>query len=232
MIWKNQRVRKITRGVLEKFGLIEVFFDIYTWYQNIRPLENINQVYNPEYIKNHGYCGDRDLQTKGFHAREIARLLSPQKVLVAGCAEGNAVRAFHDLDIEAWGFDIIPSILEDNDPLRKFLKIGSMSSIPFSSADNFDVFVCTDVFEHIYLKDIPIMIDEIYRLGVDWLALIISHDSISLGHVTLKSLKWYKKQFEGKYQLIPETKTMCYPGVYGLDPDVSRSRFSFWKRTG
>jgi len=230
MIIKNQRIRRYSRTILAQTGLLQSFFDIYTWYHNVKPPINFKKIYNALYISNHGYDSAEDLRIKEFQAREIARLLTPRKVLVAGCARGNAVLAFHNLGIEAWGFDIIPNTLSESHFLRRYLRLGSILNIPYSSKDNFDTFVCTDVFEHIYIKDVPLMVTEIYRIGADSLALIINHDGLNPGHVTLKPLGWWAQQFQGTYRLAAEKKTALVPGIYGLDPSAGRPYFTFWEK--
>lgn len=231
-IIKNQKIRQYSRNILLKMGLLEKFFDIYTWYQNAKPPVASNKIYDAQYISNHGYDRAEDLRIKEFQAREIVRLLRPRKVLVAGCAQGQAVLAFHNLGIEAWGFDIIPYTLPENHFLRSYLRTGSILNIPYSSNDNFDTFVCTDVLEHIYIKDIPQMVSEIYRIGADCLALIINHDGLHPGHVTLKPLGWWAWQFQGSYRLAGEKKTALVPGIYGLDPSSGRPYFTFWDKWG
>jgi hypothetical protein len=229
-MFKNDKFRKYLRSILEKIGLLRLFFDVYTLYQNIKPSIRLDKFYDGEYISQYSYDSAEDLQLKEYHAREICRLLNPRKVLVAGCAQGNAVLAFHNLGIEAWGFDIIPNALPESHFLRTYLRLGNILNIPYSREDNFDTFVCTDVFEHIYIRDIPQMVNEIYRVGVDSLALIINHDGLNPGHVTLKPLGWWARQFQGKYKFSDEIKTSLVPGVYGLDPSFGRPKFTFWKK--
>jgi len=221
----HKMMRKLVRNILDKLGLLQYFFDIYTWYQNNRTII-VNGYNKKDYNYISLYDTDADLQTKMFHAKEIARLLHPNKILIAGCSKGNAVKAFHEIGIDAWGFDIFA--LEDKNNLKKYIKQGSLLSIPFSDKDNFDLFLCTDVFEHIYMRDIPLMVDEIYRLKIEWMAVIIGQ-GLCDGHVTLKSLKWWDKQFKGKYRRCPEIKTALRPGVYGLDPSTAKAYFTFWK---
>jgi len=199
-------------------------------YQNIKPPIKLEELYDANYLSKHGYDDAADLRLKEFHAREICRLLNPRKVLVAGCARGNAVLAFRHLGVEAWGFDIIPGDWPPDHPLRPYIKLGNILNIPYSRADGFDTLVCTDVFEHLYLRDIPRMINEIYRLGPDWLALIINHDGLSPGHVTLKPLTWWARQLQGRYELAPDLRTALVPGIYGLDPAAGRPRFTFWRK--
>jgi hypothetical protein len=221
-----EMLKKQVRNILKRLRLLELFYDVYSWYQNLKPVlpQEINKK-DTIYISL--YESEADLQTKRCHTKELNRLLNPQKVLVSGCSKGNAVAAFREIGIEAWGFDIFP--VEDDNILKKYIKQGSILSIPFSSEDNFDLFLCTDVLEHIYMRDISLMKNEIYRLNTKWMAVIIGQ-GLSDGHVTLKSLQWWEKQFQGKFGLCPEIKTELWPGVYGLDPQVSPSHFTFWKR--
>lgn len=219
-------LRKQVRIILERLRLSELFFDMYSWYQNHKPVPP-QKIDEKDDIYISLYESEADLRTKRCHTEEITRLLNPHKVLIAGCSKGNAVAAFHEIGIEAWGFDIFP--VEDGNTLKKYIKKGSILSIPFSSEDNFDLFLCTDVFEHIYMKDIPMMVNEIFRLNTEWMAVIIGQ-GLSDGHVTLKSLKWWEKQFQGKFRFCPEIKTALWPGVYGLDPEVSPAHFLFWRR--
>lgn len=222
------KIRQFIRQFLEKTSLLDYFYDIYSFYHNIRYSSSNNALVD-NLTYNTLYSTERDLITKDFHAKEINQLLEPSKVLVAGCSNGNAVLAFHKIGIEAYGFDIFPIKSNDNYNLIKYLRQGDMLAIPFSENDNFDVFVCTDVFEHILMRNVPMMVNEINRLGVNWMAIIIGH-GLSPGHVTLKPLKWWEKQFKGKFRYCQDIKTKTYPGIYGLDPSISRSFFTFWKR--
>lgn len=222
----HKRMKKRIRNILERLRLLELFFDTYSWYHNLRaiiPKKNDNK----DAIFISFYDSEADLRTKRYHAKELTRLLNPHKVLVAGCCRGNAVAAFHEIGIEAWGFDIFP--VEDDNKFKEHIKQGSILSIPFSNEDNFDLFLCTDVFEHIYMRDIPCMVNDIHRLNIEWMALIIG-SGLSEGHVTLKPLRWWEKQFQGKFRLCSEIKTEFRPGVYALDPKESPSHFTFWKR--
>lgn len=226
-------LRKITKYILVKLGLLQCLFDLYSWYKNIKPYSDFEDLYNHYYFSKYGYNSENDLALKKVHAKEIIRLLKPKKVLVAGCAEGNAVLAFRDLGIDTWGFDIGFNQSMISNSLATYLRKGSLISIPFSINDCFDTLVATDVFEHIYIKDIPIMVNEIYRLGINMMAIIIGWGFYP-GHVTLKPIKWWEDRFYGKYKFRPDIKPLVYPGVYGLDPEIIPNKyfnyFIFWER--
>lgn len=231
-IIKNHAFRKLGRSILEKTSLLGFFFDLISWRRNMWSERKLISIYNREYVSNHGYNTEEDYRIKEAHAREIIRLLNPRKVLIAGCALGNAVLAFRKQGIEAYGFDIIPNLLDMcRSEIKPYIREGSILAIPFNREEDFDVFVCTDVFEHIQIKNIPKMVDEIYRIGVIWIATIICHDGLSPGHVTLKPLSWWERQFKGKFTLCRDIKTDIFPGIYGLDP-AKKAKFTFWRRNG
>lgn len=83
---------------------------------------------------------------------ELRGLHNPT-VLEVGCATGAAVRAFRDLDVEAWGVDISDYIYaQAGDDVKPYLYVGDMRALGESSLVQhapFDVVCSKDVLEHV-----------------------------------------------------------------------------------
>lgn len=223
----NKKFKLSVKRFLKLTGILRLLLDTISFISNYIPREKFEEIYSPSYHKSHGYDSEEDFKIKKTQAIELCRLFSPKKVLVAGCSMGNAIIAFREIGVEAYGFDLnIDNCLPS---AKQFIRRGSLLKIPFNDSDGFDLLVCTDVLEHIRMRDIPRVIEEIYKLKIKWLAAIINHEQISIGHVTLKPLKWWIRQFDKKFKLHPEIKTKAYVGIYGLDPK-GNACFTFWER--
>lgn len=183
------------------------------------------------FIKSHYSTDDsREKVIKDAQAEFIIRAIGPKKILVAGCAAGELVRALRKKGAEAWGFDISKDMKEIAYPeVKDYLKIGSFTGIPFGAEDHFSALIIIDVLEHIPLLDIGKVIEETGRLASEYLFTIIAHESIFPGHITLLPLSWWRNRFKKYYHLVDmNVDTSGIPRVYGLDDPFNPIRI--WKR--
>lgn len=158
------------------------------------------RLYPGDYHRKVGYTDEQpnemEAEFKGAIADLVVRTLRPKKVLDAGCAGGLLVREFLRRGVEAHGFDHCPDleqiVVRDAAPR---VRRGSVTQIPYGPADGFDTLVCIDVFEHVPEDRVPQMVREFERLGVQNLAVHISHTELEhFGHITLRPLSWWDAQ--------------------------------------
>jgi SAM-dependent methyltransferase len=130
-------------------------------------------------------------------------------ILDAGCGNGCAVQLLADAGKQAKGFDISPTAAELARSYGRDCIMGSILNIPFPE-QSFDVVMSTDVMEHLKPEDVQKAIAECFRVGRKYLAMRIATrlsgprqpfldagiTEIDNPHLTVKSLKWWMKQFK------------------------------------
>lgn len=162
--------------------------------------EQLAALYPGDYHVKSGYADPvpnaLEAEFKAAIADHVVATLRPRKVLDAGCAAGLLVREFHRRGVVAHGFDHCPDLERIAIPeVAAHLRRGGMTAIPYGPEDRFDTLVCIDVFEHVPEDRVPLMVREIDRLGVRFLALHIVHTELEhFGHITLRPLSWWDRQ--------------------------------------
>jgi SAM-dependent methyltransferase len=189
--------------------------------------------YTKDYFIQYHYCTNdpHERIIKDAQAEYIVRAIHPVKVLVAGCAAGELVRALRLKNVQAWGFDISSAAKDVAYPeVVDYLRVGSMTDIPFDRMDQFDALVAIDVFEHIPLRDVNRMVEEINRLAPKFLLTIIAHESLFIGHITLMPLSWWEGKFRRHYRRINNISVDIkgIPEVYGVNDPFNPIRI--WER--
>lgn len=90
--------------------------------------------------------------------------------------------------------------------------------------DHLDLVTSTDVFEHIPINKVDIMVSELKKLSPKYFVFMISKDMLNDGHITLKNTKWWIRKFRPEYRMMKElnrnlNKTKlgeeeyCYTGI-------------------
>jgi hypothetical protein len=192
-------------------SILSTFADAYTFGGSPAPEKTVT--YDASYHESNNYIqGDpKEIAIKEMQARIMREIASPGKCVVAGCSNGELVRQCRALGIDAYGFDVIPTIDEIVFPeVRDYVKRGSLTAIPYAAADRFDTLIAIDVLEHIHETDLPRMVDEWLRLGLRKLVLLINLNQFWFpGHVTLRPLWWWAEQWKphfhhaGTYRQFP-----------------------------
>lgn len=103
------------------------------------------------------------------------KMFQPKTMLDIGCGRGTLVAYARDVGIEAYGFDFSEWGLsnEGRYPRCKpeWVKVHNATNpFPYPSG-SFDLVTALDLLEHIYLPDVPKVIDEIYRVSKKWVFL-------------------------------------------------------------
>ncbi|MFK7738891.1 MAG: class I SAM-dependent methyltransferase [Planctomycetota bacterium] len=167
--------------------------------------EQLAQLYSAGYYEGSGYSDKEspiERELKGAVAEHVATALGSRKVLDAGCAGGLLVHELRNRGVEAHGFDHSPDLDRIAVPeVASFLRQGSLTNIPYGPEDGFDTLVCIDVFEHVPEDRVPKMVEEFDRLGVQFLAVHISHTELEhVGHITLRPLSWWDEQLGSTFR--------------------------------
>ena len=175
-----------------------------------------------------------EISIKKVQAKIIEELSATRKCVVAGCSNGELVRQCRAIGINAYGFDVIPNIRDIAFPeVREYLRMGSLTKIPYGKEDGFDTLIAIDVLEHIPERDIPRMVDEWIALGVQKLILLINLNQFWFpGHITLRPLWWWEKQWQGQFRHVSTTARFPqYPVVYS-NAGLYNQQWTMWERVG
>ncbi len=160
--------------------------------------------YDAEYHELNNYIqGDpKEIAIKEVQARIIRELASPKKCVIAGCSNGELVRQCRALGMDAYGFDVIPTIHEIPFPeVRDYVRHGSLTTVPYAAGDGFDTLIAIDVLEHIPERDLEKVIAEWSRLAVRKLVLLINLNQFWFpGHVTMRPLSWWEDQWKLRFR--------------------------------
>jgi len=119
-----------------------------------------------------GYHGNKN----HCHTLKILPILSKykgHKILDVGCSHGLAVKKLIEMSYEAYGIDVSETAIKycKERNLTTCL-LGSATDIPFE--DNFfDIIISSDTLEHIFPKDIDLVVNEFKRVCKKYLVLSI-----------------------------------------------------------
>jgi hypothetical protein len=104
------------------------------------------------------------------------QMFNPTNALDAFCGRGTFVAYMRDFGIEAYGFDFSEFAINNPYPRckREWLKLhDGTKRWPYGDKE-FDLVVMLDAYEHLYIDDIPFVIDEMYRVAKEWVFLQIA----------------------------------------------------------
>ncbi len=190
--------------------------------------------YDETYHRGNNYTeGDaREISIKEVQAQIVKDLADPDKCLVAGCSNGELVRQGRRQGLNVYGFDVIPNLEDIALPgMRNYVRQGSLTDIPYDSADGFDTLVAVDVLEHIPERDLPLMIREWQRLGFRKLVLLINLNQCWYpGHITLRPLDWWARQWNDQFQLARTVSRIeRLPRIYSNNGKYNQ-QWTLWER--
>ena len=115
-----------------------------------------------------------------------------KKIVCIG--SGNAYEAVW-LKINGYDVTTLDYIAPDIEFLKGHQVVGECQRMPFKD-DEFDYVMCCEMLEHIYPKDIPVCLKELYRIGKNYIFSIADmkdpykYDS----HVCVKPFEWWFKK--------------------------------------
>jgi len=173
-----------------------------------------------------------EISIKKVQAKIIEELAGKGKCVIAGCSNGELVRQCRAIQIDAWGFDVIPNIQTIAFPeVRECLRTGSLTEIPYNKQDGFETLIAIDVLEHIPERDVPRMVDQWMALGVRKLILLINLNQFWFpGHITLRPLGWWEKQWQSRFRLVSASSRFAsQPMVYSNGGHYNQ-QWTLWER--
>lgn len=188
------------------------------WSPDPDKLLNYDTEYHDENLYTKGLKIEQDI--KSVQAKIIQNLANPQKILIAGCSNGELVRQCQAIGVQAWGFDVISNIKTIAfAEVRDRLRFGSITKVPYDASDAFDTFVAIDVLEHIPERDLDVMIAEWVRLKIKKLVLLINLNECEFpGHITLRPMDWWLQRFSSQFRHVKTVKNFPeLPNLYSND---------------
>jgi len=190
-------------------------------YAGVRDGE-LDALYAGDYHKRMNLASDDELERafKRHMVDQILRLGPPGKVLDAGCSAGETLRQLHARGVDAHGFDLCADLHEIAYPeVREFVRVGSVTDIPFGPEHGFDTVLALDLFEHIPEDRVPKMVRELERLRP---RRVIAHIALCEfqypGHLTLRPLSWWDRHLGPAFRRVLDATTGEIAGGFGVDP--------------
>jgi 2-polyprenyl-3-methyl-5-hydroxy-6-metoxy-1,4-benzoquinol methylase len=228
------------------------------WKSNFKRPEGVegSQVYSDLYNhlydsgKYHG-AGPGGAPALGSHAQNIVHYLRNmslvRSVFDVGCSHGRGVQMLWQSGKVAAGVDIArlgvqhaiewrckaPVVCDSNrcGPAPSCFQVGSALQIPTANK-SYDALISTDVLEHIFMDDVPIVLGEFTRVARRIIVVKVAsmvelsartasllktkrtHGVQNL-HVTSQKLDWWQKEFEKLgWTLKDELRKLNYRGFY------------------
>ncbi len=146
-------------------------------------------------------------------------MFEPENMLDIGCGRGTFVAYARDCEIDAEGFDFSSFAVSDEGRYPRCKKEwvqqhDATKKWPYPD-NHFDLVTCLDLFEHIYEEDLPMVIDEMFRVAKKWIFIQICtikgqvgysfkkgqqipvelEGMAVAGHVTIKPEYWWNYRF-------------------------------------
>lgn len=153
-------------------------------------------------------------------------MFQPKTMLDIGAGRGTLLAYAREIGIEAVGFDFSKWAVNEGRFARCkpewFIEHDATKPFPYTDRA-FDLTVALDLFEHIYMPDLPNVISEMFRVSKKWIFLQIAvagsgglqgrdengyilergkpvpveyEGCAAAGHVTLRKESWWYEQFE------------------------------------
>jgi len=180
------------------------------------------KLYGGDYHERMNLASDdgRERAFKQHMVAQILRMVTPGKVLDAGCSAGETLRQLLGLGVDAHGFDLCPDLLEIAYPeVRDVVRVGSVTDIPYGPEHGFDTVLALDLFEHIPEDRVPQMVRELERLQPQR---VIAHVALCEfqypGHLTLRPLSWWDEQMGPSFRRVSDATSGEVAGDWGVDP--------------
>jgi hypothetical protein len=214
-------------------SILRMFSNAYTFGWSPAPGQMVT--YDESYHSGNNYThGDPgEIAIKQVQAEIIRRLADPGRCLVAGCSNGELVRQCRRAGIAAHGFDVIPNLDRIAfEEVRDYMRVGSLTNIPYSRSEGFDTLVAVDVMEHIPERDLPRVSSEWARMGFRKLVLLINLNQFWFpGHITLRPISWWEAQWKPRFDLSRVAgRFEDLPTVYSNN-GLYNQQWTLWERS-
>jgi ubiquinone/menaquinone biosynthesis C-methylase UbiE len=193
----------------------------------IPDIEKLSQIYDKDYFEN-GIATKKSNYTDYSWARlgsyfqktakHILDKFAPSSVLDVGCAKGYLVKALNELKVNTYGIDPSEYALTEAHPdIIERLAHGIAQSL--SIDDNaFDIVTCFDVLEHIPEKDIPQVLQELFRVSKQWVVLRVVTkqlpDDVDANHATIHDKDWWIEKIKESGGIVEPTENYVNASVW------------------
>jgi len=108
--------------------------------------------------------------------KNIFALNDKSLVLDVGCGRGTFISYLRNAGIQTYGFDFSPWAITNPHPKchKDWIRVhDATTQFPYGDS-SFNVVICLDLMEHMYVDDIDKVINEIYRVSNKWIFLQIA----------------------------------------------------------
>ena len=190
--------------------------------------------YDESYHQDNDYTkgSPREIEIKTIQATIIKELAKPGKCVIAGCSNGELVRQCRNQGMDAHGFDVIPNLRDIAfEEVRDYLRVGSLTDIPFDASDGFDTLVAIDVLEHIPERDIPAMVEQWTLMGLQKLVLLINLNQFWYpGHITLRPIPWWAEQWRFRFRLSQTLRRVEHLPLVYSNNGLYNQQWTLWEQ--
>lgn len=233
-LWVTWWFPIVSRWAIRRILPAKLLGDYVTWYYKNARVSELVHFYGDLYFDGYALSESEERKIKYYQSVGIAEALpTVNKILVVGCSNGMLVDELRHRGKLAFGLDVSPSVMKfSDDKVKDYIRLGSVTKLPYTVDDGFDAIVAVDVMEHIPAKQVREVMLEMYRLGVEYLALVVNHNALTcLGHVTMKPFLWWERQFSECFVRDPAIKfdKTKMPLLYSVNHDPD-GQFTFWRR--
>lgn len=125
---------------------------------------------------------------------------SPAKVLDVGCGLGSLVYSLRKLGVDARGLDFATTLRDDFGHKEEFFVFADAKKMPFPD-NSFDVVFSSDFFEHLDEEDVPVVLNEMKRVGGKVIAYVAPEADLNERqlefHRTNKPMSWWRDNLPG-----------------------------------
>lgn len=123
--------------------------------------------------------------------KDIFSLNDKSLVLDVGCGRGTFISYLRDIGIQTYGFDYSEWAVANPHPRchKDWIKChDATKEFPYGGSP-FDLVICLDLMEHMYIDDIDFVVNEIFRVSNKWIFLqiaTINNDTNETGYILKK----------------------------------------------
>jgi SAM-dependent methyltransferase len=190
-------------------------------------IEKLSQIYDRDYFEN-GIATKKSNYTNYSWARlgsyfqktakHIVDKFAPTSSLDVGCAKGFLVKALNELKVNTYGIDPSEYALAEAHPdIIERLAHGMAQSLSIDDKA-FDVVTCFDVLEHIPEKDVPQVLQEMFRVSKQWVILRVVtmkiSDDADTSHATIHDKDWWIEKIMEAGGIVEPTENYVNPTVW------------------
>ncbi len=194
-------------------------------------LEFYNKIYDPLFIKKYTHESNRgDPALKIFKKFMNENDISINNMIDVGCAWGKTLEYWGKRKVKAVGVDVSKNVVEECKRIGYNCHLASATDLSIFKDQQFDLYMATDVYEHLRTEDLLHAIEEAKRITKKYFLIRVHpvldkrgrRDITKALHLTIWSLDRWQEFFEGhKLNVIKigEDGASAYRNVFLLSID-------------